>query len=124
MRVFPNNVLASVKGLHYQRKTHYKIYRKSENGWKVIDNVNKTDVTDAIQNRKKLDDVRVQCDQKIAETEIRASNDEINQNQPNYRQNAMKIQMLSQPLYEQIFKNRPKNTLDEQKIRRFNNICT
>lgn len=121
MRILSNNLLASVKQ-NFRRKTNYKIYRKTENGWKVIDNVKKADVFEAIQSQEKHEEVHEQRGQ---ETVINASNDEIDQKQPNYRQNEMKIQMLSQPLFEQIFKNSTKNKLDEQKIKRYlNSIAT
>lgn len=112
MRVLSNNLLASIKE-NFRRKTNYKIYRKTENGWKVIDNVKKADVFKAIQSQEKYEEVHEQRGQELA------SNDEIDQKQPNYRQNEMKIQMLSQPLYEQIFKNSSKQKLDERKIKRF-----
>lgn len=98
---------------NFRRKTNYKIYRKTENGWKVIDNVKKADVFKAIHSQEKYEEVHEQRGQELA------SNDEIDQKQPKYRQNEMKIQMLSQPLYEQIFKNSTKQKLDERKIKRF-----
>lgn len=118
MRVLTSNLLASVKGNF--RKTNYKIYRKTENGWKVIDSVKKADVFKVSQSQEKHEEVREQHGQEdIVKDEINTTCDEIDQRQPNYRQNEMKIQMLSQPLYEQIFKNSTKNEIDERKIRRF-----
>lgn len=122
MRVLASNLLASVKG-KYRSKTNYKIYRKTENGWKVINNVEKADVVKVIQSQEKHEDVREQHGQEeIVKDEIKASNDEFgNQEQPNYRQNEMKIQMLSQPLYQQIFKDSTKNDIDRRKVQRFCN---
>ena len=114
MRVLSNNLLASVKG-KFRAKTNYKIYRKTENGWKTIDNVKKADVFRAIQSQEEYVEIHEQRAQEIVNDEIKTSNDV----EPNYRQNEMKIQMLSQPLYEQIFKNSIKNEIDERKIRRF-----
>lgn len=37
---------------------------------------------------------------------------------PNYRENEMKIQMLSKPLYEQIFKNSRKEPADKATVER------
>lgn len=118
MRVLSNNLLASIKE-NFRRKSNYKIYRKTENGWKIIDNVKKADVLKAIQNQEKHEEVHEQRGPEIPKDEIKTSNVEIDQKQPNYRQNEMKIQMLSKPLYEQIFKNRTKDKLDGQKIARF-----
>lgn len=119
MRVLSNNLLASVKQT-LQRKSNYKIYRETENGWKVIDNVKKANVLKAMQSQENHDEVHEQLGQDgSAQDEIKSSNDEIEQARPNYRQNEMKIQMLSQSLYEQIFKNNTKQQIDEQKIKRF-----
>lgn len=122
MRVLTSNLLASVKG-KFQSKSNLKIYRKTENGWKVIKNVKKAVVFNAIQSQEKHEEVREQHGQEeVAKDEIKASNDEIeDQKQQNYRQNEMKIQMLSQSLYEQVFKNSTKHEIEERKIRRFAN---
>lgn len=122
MRVLTSNLLASVKG-KFQSKSNLKIYRKTENGWKVIKNVKKAVVFNAIQSQEKHEEVREQHGQEeVAKDEIKASNDEIeDRKQANYRQNEMKIQMLSQSLYEQVFKNSTKNEIEERKIRRFAN---
>lgn len=119
MRILSNNLLASVKQ-NLRKKSNYKIYRKTENGWKLIDNVEKADVLKTIQSQENHDEVHKQCGRDgSAQDEIKSANDEIDQGRPNYRQNEMKIQMLSQSLYEQIFKNNTKQQIDEQKIRRF-----
>lgn len=121
MRVLTNGLLASVKG-NYRRKTNLKIYRKTENGWTVIDNVKKADVFKVVQNQEKHNEVREQHEPEVVKDEIKASNDEIDKQPANHRQNEMKIQMLSQPLYEHIFKNSTRNEIDERKIRRFEEI--
>lgn len=119
MRILSTNLLASVKQ-NFRKKTTYKIYRKTDTGWKIIDNVQKADAINAIQGRKHNDEVHEQRRQNGANhDEIKSSNGDSDQGRPNYRQNEMKIQMLSQPLYEQIFKNTTQNQIDERKIRRF-----
>lgn len=118
MRVLSDNLLAAVKR-NFRGKSNYKIYRKSANGWKIIDNVDKADVLKVMQGRERHD-AQEQCKQQHnTEEEIKSANDEIDQGPANYRQNEMKIQMLSQSLYDQIFKNSTRNRIDEQKIRRF-----
>lgn len=42
-----------------------------------------------------------------------------NINNPMYRENEMKIQMLSRPMYEQIFKNSTKKDHDQKNIQRY-----
>lgn len=93
----------------------YKIYRKTDNGWKVLENAKKIDVFKPAQSQTKHEEVHNQA-QKVVQQEIGPQNDEIQSGEPNCRQNEMKIQMLSKLLYDQIFKNNPKNVADEQKI--------
>lgn len=115
MRLFPNLCIASVR--NYYRKSNIKIYRKTDNGWEKIENANKKDVR-RLQSRIKHEDTHNQTQDSLG-AEIKASNNEIQGEEANYRQNEMKIQMLSQSLYNQIFKNSTKNEIDERKIKRF-----
>lgn len=118
MRVLSANLLASIKNV--PKKSVYKIYRKTQNGWKVIENAKKTDVYQVIQQQTKPtnQDVNEQTEN-IVKDEIKAPNDEISQEQPNSRQNEMKIQMLSKSLYDQVFRNNEKTAVDQQKIKRY-----
>lgn len=101
-RIFYANSLRN-----YQRKSVYKIYRKSENGWKVVDNVKKEEIFK-----------RPTAYSQTQHEEIKAQNDEIATERPTCRENEMNIQMLSQPLYDQIFKNNQKNVPDTKTIER------
>lgn len=89
------------------KKSVYRIFRKTNNGWKVLNDVDKSEIHMPVKNSQQK-----QCKnntQNVAET----SNDG-----PSCRENEMKIQMLSKSLYEQIFKNNTKNTPDQHTIRR------
>lgn len=105
MRVPPIFYTNSLR--NYQRKSVVKIYRKTENGWKVLNNEKKEEIPKSISvhNQTKRE-------------EIKAKNDEMPKNRPDCRENEMKIQMLSQSLYDQIFRNSKKNTPDEETIKR------
>lgn len=87
-----------------RRKSVYKIYRKTENGWNVLENVKKEDVRKATTYHN--------------QTQHERNNDEIPKNLPNHRENEMKIQMLSKSLYNQIFKNNKQNVVDEETIKK------
>lgn len=93
---------------NYQRKSVVKIYRKTCNGWKVLDNAKKEEIsrpTTVVHNQKQHD-------------ETNAKEDKILEERPKFRENEMKIQMLSKPLYNQIFKNNKKNVPNEETINR------
>ena len=93
----------------YQRKSVYKIYRKTENGWKVLENVNKNEIhKPAISAHN----------QTQSQEKSKAKSDDLLKNRPTHRENEMKIQMLSKSLYEQIFKNNHKPTPDEKTIQK------
>lgn len=105
MRVPPIFYTNSLR--NYQRKSVVKIYRKTENGWKVLDNAKKEEKikSTSVHNQTKNE-------------EINAKDDEIPNERPKCRENEMRIQMLSQSLYDQIFRNNKKNTPDEETIKR------
>lgn len=93
---------------NYQRKSVVKIYRKTGNGWKVLDNAKKEEIsqpTTVVHNQKQYDETDTK-DDKILEERSKC------------RENEMKIQMLSKPLYNQIFKNNKKNVPNEETINR------
>lgn len=91
------------------KKSVYKIYRKTENGWKVLENVNKNEIY-----RPAI----VAQNQTQSQAKSETKTDESSKDRPNHRENEMKIQMLSKSLYEQIFKNNQKPTPDAQTIQR------
>lgn len=89
-----------------RRKSVYKIYRKTENGWKVLDNIKKNEIPKpaAINHNQ------------TQQQENNTQSDDLSTEQPNCRANEMKIQMLSKSLYDQIFKNSHKHKPDQQTI--------
>lgn len=95
---------------NYQRKSVYKIYRKTGNGWKVED-IRKEDFRKATTNQNH------NHNQSQHETQPEQC-DEIPTDCPNYRQNEMKIQMLSKSLYDQIFRNNKKNVASVETIKK------
>lgn len=105
MRVPPIFYTNSLR--NYQRKSVVKIYRKTENGWKVLNNGKKEEIPKStpVHNQTKHE-------------KITAKNDEMPNKRPDCRENEMKIQMLSQSLYDQIFRNSKKTTPDEETIKR------
>lgn len=93
----------------YQKKSVYKIYRKTENGWKILENVNKNEIhKPAIIGHNQI----------RTQEQSKAKSDDLSKDQPNHRENEMKIQMLSKSLYEQIFMNNHKPTPDEKTIKK------
>lgn len=95
----------------YQRKSVYKIYRKTENGWKVLKDVNKHEI-------HKPAAIAHNQSQSQSQEKSKAKSVDLPKDRTNHRENEMKIQMLSKSLYEQIFKNNHKPTPDEQTIQK------
>lgn len=93
---------------NYQKKSVYKIYRKTEKGWKVED-VKKEDFKKATTNHNHNQTQPKQNNEQ---------NDETPSEGPQYRQNEMKIQMLSKSLYDQIFRNNKKNATKDESIKK------
>lgn len=95
---------------YYRVKSVYKVYRKTEKGWTVLNNVNKDELERAatIPNQQQHDEIDVK--HKPA--------DGISNNRSDCRENEMKIQMLSKSLYDQIFKNNNKTTPDQLTIKK------
>lgn len=93
----------------YQRKSVYTIYRKTENGWKVLENVDKNEIPKP---------AAINHNQQPQQKENNTPTSDLSKERPNCRENEMKIQMLSKPLYDQIFKNNRKTQPDEQTIQK------
>lgn len=109
MRISPFIYRTSVR--NYKKKSTLKIYRKTENGWTVLEDVDRK----AIPKPKIFNN-----NQTCTETNNAQNNDDtkssIDANQK-CRKNEMKIQMLPKSLYEQIFTNNQINhPPDEQTI--------
>lgn len=89
-----------------RRKSVYKIYRKTENGWKVLDNIKKNEIPKpATINHNQ-----------IQQQENNTQSNDLSTEQLECRANEMRIQMLSKSLYDQIFKSNQKKTPDQQTI--------
>lgn len=114
MRVLPDICFNAMR--RYHKQSVYKIYRKTKNGWKLLENAEKCDIVKAKQCRSRNEALNQAP--KSMKNETTVKNDEIPTKKPNHRQNEMQIQMLSKSLYDQIFQNNPKNTPDEQQIKR------
>lgn len=112
MKVLPDICLTTIR--KYHKQSAYTVYRKTKNGWKVLENAKKDDFTKLSRSENKTHNQA----QKSIKDEISVKNDEIATNAPNLRRNEMQIQMLSKSLYDQIFQNNPKNTPDEQQVQR------
>lgn len=101
--------LLPVKGKPFS-KTSVKYLRKTENGWKVTTK-NKHEL-----HEKETVAAATQTDNKAeAYTNNKSESAEINnkfQSNSKYRENEMKIQMLSSSLYNQIFKTSPVKAVD------------
>lgn len=108
------SIFYSTSVRRYQRKSVYKIYRKTENGWKVLENVDKNEIPKRATNNHNHTQ---QNQNQEKNTQIGDLSKE-SKERLNHRENEMKIQMLSKSLYEQIFKNNHKNTPDEQTIKK------
>lgn len=88
----------------YKSKSVYKVYRKTDNGWKVLDNKsNEINTVAAVPNQTHSVEIK---------------EDETQKSQQTCRENEMKIQMLSKSLFDQIFKGEKKQKTDTQTIQR------
>lgn len=84
-------------------KSQIKVFRKSAKGWEMISDKDLiVESTNATQTQLSKSDLKEET-----------QNDE---NGPDYRQNEMKIQMLSKPLYEQVFKNCVKSSPNNELV--------
>lgn len=83
-------------------KSNVKYFRKTKNGYKAVASIKKK-LSNDIKNGEPGE--KVQSD---LLTEV----SRVPENNTKYRENEMKIQMLSKPLYEQIFKNCPVKAAD------------
>lgn len=99
----------------YQRKSVLKIYRKTENGWKVLDNVSKNEIPKAATNNHNQNKAP---QENKSQTENLSKEEQNNAQASSCRENEMKIQMLSKSLYDQIFKNNQRIRPDEQTIQK------
>lgn len=102
---------------NYHRKSFVKIYRKTENGWKVIDNAKNNNGIEVASKHEQ----HKQTPNQTQNDEIKAESGEVHdvpEVNENVRLNEMKIQMLSKSLYDQIFKNNAKKAQNVQTIKR------
>lgn len=95
---------------YYRVKSIYKVYRKTDKGWTVLNNVKKDEMgkAAAISNQQQHDGIDI----------THKATDDISSHGTGCRGNEMKIQMLSQSLYDQIFKNSNKPAPDELTIKK------
>lgn len=102
---------------NYRFKSTLKILRKTSNGWKVIE-TKKTHDLPALENGqtpKTNNDTNNKNDEinDVRETETKS---------PEYRENEMKIQMLSKHLHEQIFGSSQIKTADQNIVKKYQNL--
>lgn len=117
MRILPSNFLRlPLNGLRYKSNCviydKNLIFRRPTFERKII-KVRKTrpaPVTNAEEHISQRLQPKIKVEKNASETVNRS---------PDYRENEMKIQMLSKHLHEQVFGNSKLNTIDNDQIKRF-----
>lgn len=98
-------------------KSQYKIFRRTTNGLHKIQNDEIAKPVTGKTNDIQMKELKTNA--KKLNKQKKKDNDSIDStNNIDFRKNEMKIQMLSRPLYDQIFKNSRNNKHDEKIVKR------
>lgn len=115
MRILSSNFLRLPLG-HFRHKSFTVMYQKPKYERKTI-KVNKAHVRSVpVTNNNEHISKGIQLKN---EADNNSKTSEIVNGSPDYRENEMKIQMLSKHLHEQIFSSIKSNNIDNKQIKRF-----
>lgn len=115
MRILSSNFLRLPLG-SFRHKSYTVIYQKTKYERKTI-RANKAHVRFVpVTNNNEHISKGIQPKN---EADINSKTNEIVNQSPDYRENEMKIQMLSKHLHEQIFSSSKSNDIDNKQIKRF-----